>query len=95
MLRVISVALFCVLVSSIAAAQQSKKPDDGSRQARPGESCLKLHADCGQWCDTNQVGAANQATCRKQCDGTQTSCLQTGVWSTPATRVVIKGLPPK
>jgi len=95
MFRVVAVALFCVVATSVAVAQQSKKPDDGTRQARPGESCLSFHTDCGQWCAANQVGAGNQATCKRQCDGYQTTCLQTGIWSTPAARLAIRGLPAK
>ena len=95
MFRVLSVALCCVFLSGIAAAQQTRKPDDGGRQARPGESCLSFHKDCGQWCLDNQSGAANQTACKRQCDGYQTTCLQTGVWSTPTARAVIRGLPAK
>jgi hypothetical protein len=95
MLRVVAVVLCCVIAASPAAAQQTRKPDDGSRQARPGESCLSFHTDCGQWCMANQSGAANQTTCKRQCDGYQSTCLQTGVWSTPAARAAIRGLPAK
>ncbi len=93
MLRAVIVALFCLLAAGTAAAQQSAKKD--SRQARPGESCLKFHTDCGLWCDANQSGASNQAACKKQCSDDQSTCLQTGIWSTPLARADIRGLPPK
>ena len=94
MFRVIGVALLCVVLSGIASAQQSRKPNDGGRDARPGESCLKFHSDCGQWCEANQSGA-NQAACKTQCNGSQTTCLQTGVWRTPLTPIDVRGLPAK
>ncbi len=95
MFRGIVVALLCVVASGMAAAQTSKKPADTGRQARPGESCLRFHGDCQQWCSANQSGAANQATCKSQCDGYQSTCLQTGTWSTPMTRLDVRGLPAK
>jgi hypothetical protein len=95
MLRTVAVALFCVAVSGIAIAQQSKKPDDGGRPARPGESCLSFHRDCGQWCDANQSAAAGKASCKNQCNDYQSTCLATGVWKTPITRGEIRGLPVK
>lgn len=95
MLRVATVALFCVIASGIAAAQQAAPKDSQSRQARKGESCLKFHTDCGLWCEANQVGAANQTACKRQCDGYQSTCLQTGVWSAPLARAEIRGLPAK
>ena len=52
MFRAIALALFCVVAPGIAAAQQGSAKD--GRQARPGESCLKFHADCGLWCDGYQ-----------------------------------------
>ncbi len=96
MFRTVVVALFCVLVAGIAAAQQpTRKLDDGGRAARPGESCLSFPTDCGQWCDANQSAAAGKASCRSQCNDYQSTCLQTGVWKTPMARGEIRGLPVK
>jgi hypothetical protein len=95
MLRVIALTLLCVSAAGIAAAQQNPPKASPSRQARSDESCLKFHSECGLWCEANQSGAANKATCKSQCDGYQSTCLQTGVWSTPVTRVEIRGLPAK
>ena len=96
MLRVVIAALFCMIASGIASAQQAAPKDNGQgRQARKGESCLKFHTDCGLWCEANQSGGANQTACKRQCDGYQSTCLQTGVWSMPLARAEIRGLPPK
>lgn len=101
MRRVLSVALFLVLGPGIAAAQQGgpqpkAAPNDSqSRQARKGESCLKFHTDCGMWCEANQSDVANQTNCKRQCDGYQSTCLQTGVWNMPLARAEVRGLPAK